>query len=137
MALYQWWHPLLLLNVSVTFLLDGFATRDFFFFIFWTPFFSAISLVVHFRPGWYLRAQSAIFLLGVVVQPLVRCIASHDFLEKGSYGECVATEYPTWAPIIGVFGGISLQHLAGHQPSSSSSLLLSSLGLSDAKVYEP
>ena len=110
-AFLQWWIPLIYMTFLVAFLFEGWATRDFLFFIFWTPLFSAISLVLQFRPGWYLRASSAISLLGFVVQPPVWCIASAN-LEASYSGECFTTQYQATAPIIGVCGLILLDQLA-------------------------
>ena len=108
---FQWWTPLIFLTFSVAFFLDGFTGGDLFMFVFWTPLLSAVSLILRFRPGWYLRAFSAICLVGFVVQPLVQCI-DYGFLETSSYGECAATEYRTWWPMVGVFGLMTLVQLA-------------------------
>jgi len=110
-ALFSIFWPLVFLDISVAFLLDGLATQDLFFCVFWAPLFSAFCLVLLFRPGWYLRAITWITLLGWVAVPPLQCIASAN-REASSYGECVATGYRTWAPIIGVFGVMSLDQLA-------------------------
>ena len=103
----QWYIPLICLTFSVAFVMEGSASGDFFFFVLWTPLQIAMCLVLRFRPGWHLLASTAIPLLGCVVTPPVRCIASTNLAAS-----CVATEYRTWAPVIGIFGWIMLDHLA-------------------------
>jgi hypothetical protein len=109
-AAVQWWLVPTFLIWLVGCFVDGWASGDFFFFCFWTPLFTAIVLVLAFRPGWYLRAFTLVFLLGCVALPPLRCIVSWG--TTSSYGECVATGYQIWGPVAGVLGAQLLGALA-------------------------
>jgi len=126
--LLQWVFPLCAFAWWVGFAVRAATTGDWSLAALWGGAFTATTLRLWFRTRLFLRGFIGIFA-AVAIDPALACIHSdtRGAIHAKTYTECVEAGYRSLAVPLVMNGAIP----------SSSSVLLSSLELSDTTIYEP